>query len=103
MARKLRILFLSSSWPRGGAFGGQLRALHLGRALKAIGEVTFVVATSDADDEESMRQTAEEFRVLEPVRLVAHPTVASPINSGGRWTHVASMPTAIYLKRNRVT
>ena len=73
MARKPRILVLSSSWPRGGAFGGQLRALHLGRALKAIGEVTFVVATSDADDEESMRQTAEEFEVLEPVRLITTP------------------------------
>jgi glycosyltransferase involved in cell wall biosynthesis len=73
MPRKPRILVLSSSWPRGGAFGGQLRALHLGRALKAIGDVTFAVATSDETDAESMRQTGEEFGMLDPVRLQTTP------------------------------
>ena len=73
MVKKPRILVLSSSWPRGGAFGGQLRALHLGRALKAIGDVTFAVTTSDTEDGESMRQTTEEFGVLEPVRLITTP------------------------------
>jgi glycosyltransferase involved in cell wall biosynthesis len=70
-----RILFLSSSWPRGDAFGGQLRALHTGRALKQVGDVTLtVVSTSPANDAVAL-ESAEEFDLRPPV--VAEPTVES--------------------------
>jgi len=50
-----RILYLASSGPAGGGFGGQLRAWHVGRALKEIGPVSLMVVSlmvvsSDADD-----------------------------------------------------
>src|SRR5262245_44348519 len=58
-----RILYLTSSWPYGKSFGGQLRALHIGRALKQVGDVTLMVVNSDDDDVNVVLQTAEEFNV----------------------------------------
>jgi glycosyltransferase involved in cell wall biosynthesis len=52
---------LTPTWPRGKAFGGQLRALHIGRALKQMGDVKLLVVSSDQQDPEAVRQTAEEF------------------------------------------
>jgi len=68
-----RILFLTSCWPHDRAFGGQLRALSLGRALQQLGEVTVWVVSSDQVDEEVSRRTAEEFRVEPPVRVLTRP------------------------------
>jgi glycosyltransferase involved in cell wall biosynthesis len=62
-----KILFLSSTWPHGKAFGGQLRALHISRALQQMGDVTVAVVSSDANDAEAQSQTCQEFRVLPPV------------------------------------
>lgn len=62
-----RILYLCSSWPLGRSFGGQIRALHLGRALKTIGRVTIFVVSSEAGDAEAHEKTAAEFDVLPPV------------------------------------
>jgi polysaccharide biosynthesis protein PslH len=59
--RRPAILYLCSSWPCGRAFGGQLRALHIGRALKQIGSVTVQVVGSEADDADAKRRTEEEF------------------------------------------
>ena len=67
--RSINILYVGSSWPHGQAFGGQLRALHIGRALKAIGDVTIAVVSQDTTDDESMRKTAAEFRIEQPVRV----------------------------------
>ena len=61
------VLFLSSSWPHGDAFGGQLRALHTGRALKHVGKVTLTVVSSDPGYEEAMQKAAEEFEVRPPI------------------------------------
>jgi glycosyltransferase involved in cell wall biosynthesis len=70
--RPKRILFLSSSWPRGRSFGGQLRALHTGRALTHVGEVTMVVVGSETADADTVRDSGTEFRIEAPV--VAQPT-----------------------------
>ncbi len=63
--RSLRILFVTPCWPHDHTYGGQLRALHIGRALKQLGEVTLAVVSSDMVADDVIRKTAEEFR-LEP-------------------------------------
>lgn len=62
-----RILYICSSWPLGRSFGGQLRALHLGRALQQIGRVTVLTVGSEANDIAAREKTAAEFDVLPPV------------------------------------
>ena len=66
-SQRRRILFLSSSWPRGHAFGGQLRALQIGRVLKQVGDVTLTVVSSSTVDDETVRESAEEFELKPPV------------------------------------
>lgn len=61
--RRPRILFLTSSWPHGGNFGGQIRSLNLARALRAVGEVTVSVIGSAAEDSDARRLTEGEFSV----------------------------------------
>jgi glycosyltransferase involved in cell wall biosynthesis len=65
----MRILFVSPCWPHGKAFGGQLRALQIGRALKQIGEVTIAVVIDDKIDAENLAKTAAEFQVEPAVRI----------------------------------
>src|SRR5688500_2631673 len=67
MKPRPRILYLASSWPRGKAFGGQLRALHIGRALKEVGDVTLVVVSTETDNQEAQQLSAEEFTLLPPI------------------------------------
>ena len=71
--RSPRILYLTSSWPHGQAFGGQLRALHIGRALRQIGDVTLSVVSSDIPDEEALRRSGEDFRVAPSVPVLPRP------------------------------
>ena len=65
----LRILYITSSWPHDKSFGGQLRALHIGRALQKIGKVTVVVVSSDSASPDVIARTADEFAVAPPVRV----------------------------------
>src|SRR4051812_39021674 len=65
--RQPRILFLSSSWPHGKTFGGQLRALHVGRALMRIGDVTVAVVSADGSDSDAEQRTRMEFTAVAPV------------------------------------
>ncbi|MFL6462874.1 MAG: hypothetical protein ACJ73N_00500, partial [Bryobacteraceae bacterium] len=65
----LRILYITSSWPNDNSFGGQLRALHIGRALQTIGKVTVAVVSSDTANPEVLTRTADEFAVEPPVRV----------------------------------
>lgn len=67
MTSRPRILYLASSWPRGKAFGGQLRALHVGRALKHVGEVRLVVVSAEPATAETLAQSAEEFQLGDAV------------------------------------
>jgi polysaccharide biosynthesis protein PslH len=62
--RRPRILYLSSSSLHGKAFGGQMRALHIARALQSIGDVTVVIVASDSDDIETEHRMAGEFPIL---------------------------------------
>jgi glycosyltransferase involved in cell wall biosynthesis len=62
-----RILYLCSSWPLGRAFGGQLRALQVARALQQMGEVTVAVVSSDAKDIEAESRTGAEFALETPI------------------------------------
>jgi glycosyltransferase involved in cell wall biosynthesis len=68
-----KILLVASCWPHQRSFGGQLRALHIGRALQQLGEVTVAVVSPDAADESTARQPAEEFRLARPVRVRLSP------------------------------
>jgi polysaccharide biosynthesis protein PslH len=61
------ILFLSPTWPHGRTFGGQLRALHIARALQVLGDVTVMVVGSEAQDPAGPLLSASEFRVARPV------------------------------------
>lgn len=71
-----KILYLASSWPRGGTFGGQLRALHVGRALKQVGDVTLLVVNSDPPEPHFLRDSGDEFALESPV-------IAEPSRKGG--------------------
>jgi glycosyltransferase involved in cell wall biosynthesis len=65
----LKILYLTSCWPHERAFGGQLRTLHVGRALQTLGEVTIAVVSSDVAPHEVMEKTAAEFTVKPPIQV----------------------------------
>lgn len=68
-----RILYLTSCWPHEETFGGQLRALQIGRALQKVGQVTVAVVSSDTPTTEVTRKTADEFAVEPPVRVDVEP------------------------------
>jgi len=61
---KPKILFVCPCWPVDRAHGGQLRALHLGRALKECGDVSVVVVSPYATWPDANERTAAEFRVV---------------------------------------
>lgn len=67
-----RILYVSSCWPHDRAFGGQLRALQVGRALQHFGRPTLVVIGADAVDASARERTEAEFDLAReiPVRLL---------------------------------
>src|SRR3954464_3247989 len=62
-----RILYICSAWPHGEAHGGQLRALHIGRALKEFGDVTVLVVSPDAVPDLVAEKTAAEFELALPI------------------------------------
>ena len=64
---------MSSCWPHDRAFGGQLRALLIGRALKKIGRVTLAVVSSDTAIPEVIKKAKTEFDVEPPVQVSVRP------------------------------
>ena len=68
-----KILYVSSCWPHDRAFGGQLRALQIGRALKKIGRVTLAVVSSDTAIPEVIKKAQAEFDVEPPVQVSVRP------------------------------
>jgi glycosyltransferase involved in cell wall biosynthesis len=64
---RLRILYVVPVWPHGKSFGKQLRLLHLGRALRELGEVSLVIACDD-HDAQAEEETRREFTVAHRVR-----------------------------------
>lgn len=69
----MRILYVSSSWPHEKSFGGQLRALQIGRALQKVGKVTLAVVSSDTAVPEVIKKAAAEFDVEPPVQISVQP------------------------------
>jgi glycosyltransferase involved in cell wall biosynthesis len=63
-SRAGNILFVCPCWPVDRTHGGQLRALHIGRALKQYGDVSVVVVNPDATWPDANERTAAEFRVV---------------------------------------
>jgi glycosyltransferase involved in cell wall biosynthesis len=60
---KPRILYVLSCWPHDRSYGGQLRALHLARALAKVGHVTLAIVGADPVDDASKARTAAEFPI----------------------------------------
>jgi glycosyltransferase involved in cell wall biosynthesis len=72
--RPLRILYVTSCWPHDRAYGGQLRALHIGRALKQLGQVTLVVVGAHEVDSQVRSKTAAEFELGRDIKTHTTPT-----------------------------
>ena len=68
-----RILYVCSCWPHDRAFGGQLRALHVGRALQQFGRPTLVVVGAHDVDAEARARTAAEFDLGREIQVVNTP------------------------------
>ena len=60
---KSRILYVLSCWPHDRAYGGQLRALHVARALAKVGPVTLAIVGAESVDAASKSRTAAEFPI----------------------------------------
>lgn len=78
MSRAPRILYLSPCWPHARTHGGQLRALHIGRALQQAGDVTLVTVAADPPDAETLQRTREEFAWRGAIPAIALPTASLP-------------------------
>jgi glycosyltransferase involved in cell wall biosynthesis len=70
MARSaMRILYITSCWPHDRAFGGQLRALQIGRALKKFGRPTLVVVGAHDVAPQARAMTADEFDIGREIKV----------------------------------
>lgn len=69
----MRVLYITPCWPHGPAYGGQLRALHIGRALKELGDVTIAVVSSDSRGGKALGETEAEFDLHGQVRVETRP------------------------------
>jgi polysaccharide biosynthesis protein PslH len=73
-----KILFVTSHWPMAAAYGAQQRVLNIGKLLSRFGDVSFVIVSSEHEDEETVRRTKREFRVHRVIRpLLVAPGGAS--------------------------
>lgn len=59
---KPRILYIAPAWPHEKSFGQQLRVLHIGRALKRVGDLHLAVV-SERKDPAAVQRTAGEFQI----------------------------------------
>ena len=72
-----RILFLTSHWPLASAYGAQQRVLNIARLLGRFGDLSFVMVSSEFEDEETRCRTTSEFeirRIIRPVKVVPEKT-----------------------------
>jgi polysaccharide biosynthesis protein PslH len=79
--RRPRVLYVCSCWPADRAYGGQLRTLHLARALQRISDVTILVVGANETDHHARALTEQEFHVADDIRV--EPLRASSLR---RWT-----------------
>ncbi|MES2692295.1 MAG: glycosyltransferase family 4 protein [Verrucomicrobiota bacterium] len=73
-----RILYICPAWPHDKTYGGQLRALHVGRALKQIGDVRLVVVNAAPETPDAIERTSAEFDLAATIKG------ASPLTRGLR-------------------
>jgi polysaccharide biosynthesis protein PslH len=69
-----KILFVTSHWPLAEAYGAQQRVLNIGRLLSRFGDVSFVIAPTEHEDEETVRRTRREFEVCRVLRPLPRTT-----------------------------
>jgi glycosyltransferase involved in cell wall biosynthesis len=69
-----RILYVTSCWPNGNGYGGQLRAFHIGRALQQLGRPTLVVIGADEVEPKVKAKAAEEYDLGREIRVVPCPS-----------------------------
>ncbi len=70
---KPKILYVISCWPHGQSYGGQLRALHIGRALQKLGRPTLAVVGADSVDKDAIERTAAEFDLGHDIKVSQSP------------------------------
>jgi glycosyltransferase involved in cell wall biosynthesis len=76
-----KILFVTCHWPLANAYGAQQRMLNIAKLLRRFGDVSFVIAPGEAEDQETVRRTKEKF----DIRSVAHPI---PVKVGTLFTRL---------------
>src|ERR1700733_13167762 len=77
MQAQPKILFVTSHWPLAEAYGAQQRVLNLGKLLSRFGAVSFVIAPTEHEDEETVLRTRREFEVCGIFRPLPRATVNS--------------------------
>ena len=70
-----RILYVTSCWPHDRSYGGQLRALHIGRALQQLGRPTIAVIGADPVGSDSIARTAAEFELGQEIKVRPSPVL----------------------------
>jgi polysaccharide biosynthesis protein PslH len=63
-----KILFVTCHWPLAQAYGAQQRVLNIAKLLSRFGDVSFVIAPGEPEDDETARRTSQEFKVCSVVR-----------------------------------
>jgi glycosyltransferase involved in cell wall biosynthesis len=71
--KNINILFVTSHCPHKPAYGAQHRVLNIGRLLSQMGRVSFVIATNEDIDMNSLKKTRDEFDLKRIVRLKPNP------------------------------
>jgi glycosyltransferase involved in cell wall biosynthesis len=72
-ANRPRILYFSPYWPHRDTCASELRALHVARALRDIGDVDVVVVGGEEKEEEWLTRGEHEFRVACTVAVSPRP------------------------------
>ena len=85
-----RILYFSPYWPHRATCASELRALHVARALREIGDVEMVVVGGEGKEEEWANATKKEFEVACAVDVSPYPN--SSLRQKLRWALDPRMP-----------
>ena len=75
-----RVLFVTSHWPLAPAYGAQQRVLNIARLLGRFAEVSWVIAPSEPEEDETAKRSMQEF----DIRAVLRPVLDPPRDFVGR-------------------
>lgn len=62
------ILFVTSHWPLAPAYGAQQRVLNIAKVLSTVGDLSFVIVSTEDADEQTTRRTREQFKVCDVIK-----------------------------------